>query len=76
MISIYIRASRHEKVTYEATINQLNGDLAAHKSHMQVLANRLDQIHFEVESKCEALFLPLEKYEISLPQGCDVAVFG
>ncbi|XP_050919327.1 protein At-4/1 isoform X2 [Lathyrus oleraceus] len=46
-----VKESLHEKATYEATISQLNGDIAAHKNHMQVLANRLDQIHFEVESK-------------------------
>ncbi|KAK2395467.1 4/1 protein short form protein [Trifolium repens] len=46
-----VKESLHEKATYEATINQLHGDIAAHKNHMQVLANQLDQIHFEVESK-------------------------
>nr|KYP46733.1 hypothetical protein KK1_031637 [Cajanus cajan] len=46
-----VKESLHEKATYEATISQLHGDLAAHKSHMQVLAMRLDQIHVEVESK-------------------------
>ncbi|XP_027339516.1 protein At-4/1 [Abrus precatorius] len=46
-----VKASLHEKATYEATISQLHGDLAARESHMQVLANRLDQIHVEVESK-------------------------
>ncbi|KAL2340521.1 hypothetical protein Fmac_008461 [Flemingia macrophylla] len=45
------KESLNEKETYEATINQLHGDLAAHKSHMQVLAMRLDQIHAEVELK-------------------------
>ena len=57
LISHYNRASLDEKATYEATVSQLRQDLAAHKNHMQVLANRLDQMHFEVESKCEA-FLP------------------
>ncbi|KAG5132964.1 hypothetical protein JHK82_024152 [Glycine max] len=46
-----VKESVHEKATYEATVNQLHGDLAAHKSHMQVLAMRLDQIHDEVELK-------------------------
>ncbi|KAK7329136.1 hypothetical protein VNO77_23282 [Canavalia gladiata] len=46
-----VKASLHEKATYEATISQLHGDLIAHKNHLQVLANRLDQIHVEVESK-------------------------
>ncbi|XP_058727826.1 protein At-4/1-like [Vicia villosa] len=46
-----VKESLQEKAAYEATISQLNGDIAAHKNHMQVLANRLDQIHFEVESK-------------------------
>ncbi|XP_061352694.1 protein At-4/1 [Gastrolobium bilobum] len=49
-----VEASLHKEATYEATISQLHQDLAAHKSHMQVLANRLDQIHFEVESKYNA----------------------
>ncbi|KAG5006174.1 hypothetical protein JHK85_024716 [Glycine max] len=31
-----VKESVHEKATYEATVNQLHGDLAAHKSHMQV----------------------------------------
>ncbi|KAI4335349.1 hypothetical protein L6164_014003 [Bauhinia variegata] len=46
-----VKVSLREKATYEVTISQLHQDLAAHKNHMQVLANRLDQIHFEVESK-------------------------
>ncbi|XP_047147519.1 protein At-4/1 isoform X1 [Vigna umbellata] len=46
-----VKESLHEKATYEATISQLHGDLAAHKSHMQVIAMRLDQLHVEVESK-------------------------
>ncbi|TKY72773.1 At-4/1 protein [Spatholobus suberectus] len=54
-----VKESLHEKATNEATISELHGDLAAHKSHMQVLAMRLDQIHVEVESKCEALCLPV-----------------
>lgn len=54
------RESLHEKATYEATISQLHGDLAAHKSHMQVLAMRLDQLHVEVESKCKAFCLPVK----------------
>ncbi|KAL4276594.1 hypothetical protein AHAS_Ahas20G0222800 [Arachis hypogaea] len=29
----------------------MHQNLTAHKNHMQVLANRLDQIHFEMESK-------------------------
>ncbi|WCJ25183.1 Protein At-4/1 [Euphorbia peplus] len=40
-----------EKATSEATMNQLRQDLAAHKSHMQTLANRLQRVHFDVESK-------------------------
>ncbi|XP_022635922.1 protein At-4/1 isoform X2 [Vigna radiata var. radiata] len=46
-----VKESLHEKATYEATISQLHGDLAAHKSHMQVIAMRLDQLNVEVESK-------------------------
>ncbi|XP_057431067.1 protein At-4/1 [Lotus japonicus] len=46
-----VNESLNEEATYRATINQLHQDLASHKSHMQVLASRLDQIHFEVESK-------------------------
>ncbi|KAL9314698.1 hypothetical protein ACSQ67_020150 [Phaseolus vulgaris] len=55
-----VKESLHEKATYEATISQLHGDLAAHKSHMQVLAMRLDQLHVEVESKCKAFCLPVK----------------
>ncbi|XP_065857983.1 protein At-4/1 [Euphorbia lathyris] len=40
-----------EKATSEATMNQLRQDLAAHKTHMQNLANRLQRVHFDVESK-------------------------
>ncbi|KAL1363665.1 hypothetical protein HN51_011868 [Arachis hypogaea] len=46
-----IKACLHKEATYESTTSQLHQDLTAHKNHMQVLANRLDQIHFEVESK-------------------------
>ncbi|WVZ21522.1 hypothetical protein V8G54_008844 [Vigna mungo] len=57
-----VKESLHEKATYEATISQLHGDLAAHKSHMQVIAMRLDQLNVEVESKCEALCLPVNAW--------------
>ncbi|KAJ6731986.1 hypothetical protein OIU79_003171 [Salix purpurea] len=40
-----------EKETNQATVNHLRQDLAAHKAHMQTLANRLDRVAFEVESK-------------------------
>nr|TKR85280.1 hypothetical protein D5086_0000249460 [Populus alba] len=39
------------KETNEATVTHLRQDLAAHKAHMQTLANRLDRVAFEVESK-------------------------
>uniref|UniRef100_A0A6N2N2M4 Uncharacterized protein n=1 Tax=Salix viminalis TaxID=40686 RepID=A0A6N2N2M4_SALVM len=44
-----------EKETNQATVNHLRQDLAAHKAHMQTLANRLDRVAFELESKCEDL---------------------
>ncbi|XP_044471414.1 protein At-4/1 isoform X2 [Mangifera indica] len=40
-----------EKATNEATLDHLRQDLVAHKTHMQTLATRLDQVHFDVESK-------------------------
>ncbi|KAJ6435913.1 hypothetical protein OIU84_001022 [Salix udensis] len=40
-----------EKETNQATVNHLRQDLAAHKAHMQTLANRLDRVAFELESK-------------------------
>ncbi|KAB1204296.1 Protein At-4/1 [Morella rubra] len=50
-LAAQIRGLRLEKSTSEATINLLRQDLAAHKSHMQTLAKRLDCVHFDVESK-------------------------
>ncbi|QHO34737.1 uncharacterized protein DS421_9g269500 [Arachis hypogaea] len=47
----YFRAYLLKEATYESTTSQLHQDLTAHTNHMQVLANRLDQIHFEVVSK-------------------------
>lgn len=41
----------------EATISQLQQDLAAQKNTMQLLTSRLNELHFEVESKCEAFVL-------------------
>ncbi|XP_034699524.1 protein At-4/1 [Vitis riparia] len=35
----------------EATINHLHKDSAAHKTHIQALMNRLEQVQFDVESK-------------------------
>ncbi|KAJ0090940.1 hypothetical protein Patl1_14084 [Pistacia atlantica] len=46
-----IRGLLLEKATNEATLNHLRQDLVAHKIHMQVLAKRLDQVHFDVETK-------------------------
>ncbi|KAH7544745.1 hypothetical protein FEM48_Zijuj01G0018800 [Ziziphus jujuba var. spinosa] len=46
-----IRGLLIEKATSEATINHLRLDLAAHKSHIQDLATRLDQVHLNMESK-------------------------
>ncbi|XP_054804736.1 protein At-4/1 [Prosopis cineraria] len=46
-----VKASLHEKATYEATISQLRQDLAAHKNSIQLLSSRLDELHHEVESK-------------------------
>ncbi|KAI9190874.1 hypothetical protein LWI28_000092 [Acer negundo] len=46
-----IRGLLHEKATNEATINHLRQDLASHKTHMQALTYRLDQVHFDIESK-------------------------
>lgn len=50
-----IRGFMLEKAKNEATINHLQRDLAAHKSHMHVLASRLDHLQLDVESKCEVL---------------------
>lgn len=52
----YTSVLLHEKAASEATVNQLRHDLAAHKTHMQNLANRLDRVHFDVESKCKFKF--------------------
>lgn len=46
-----IRGFMFEKAKNEATINHLQRDLAAHKSHMHVLASRLDHLQLDVESK-------------------------
>ncbi|KAB2626356.1 protein At-4/1 [Pyrus ussuriensis x Pyrus communis] len=46
-----IRGFMLEKAKNEATINHLQRDLAAHKSHMHVLASRLDHLQLDVESK-------------------------
>lgn len=77
LISPYVRASLHEKATYETTISQLHQDIAAHKSHMQVLANQLDQIHFEVESKCEAFLFTCKSMNLLYHKAvtCDISVF-
>ena len=53
----FIRGLLLEKATNEATINHLRQDLAAHKTHMQALAYRLDQVHFDTESKCKGLLM-------------------
>ncbi|GAV59692.1 hypothetical protein CFOL_v3_03223 [Cephalotus follicularis] len=46
-----VRGFQLEKTTNEATIILLHQDLAAHRMHMQALANRLDQVRFDMESK-------------------------
>ncbi|KAL5836298.1 hypothetical protein ACOSQ4_015795 [Xanthoceras sorbifolium] len=46
-----IRGLLLEKSTNEATINHLRQDLAAHVTHMQALAHKLDRVRFDVESK-------------------------
>ncbi|KAF3452706.1 hypothetical protein FNV43_RR03139 [Rhamnella rubrinervis] len=46
-----IRGYLIEKATSEATINHLRQDLAAHRSHIQALGTRLDQVHLGIESK-------------------------
>ncbi|KAI9123343.1 hypothetical protein K1719_006232 [Acacia pycnantha] len=46
-----VKSCLREKATYEATISQLHQDLAAHKNSIQLLTSRLDELHFEVESK-------------------------
>ncbi|XP_050372188.1 protein At-4/1 isoform X2 [Argentina anserina] len=46
-----IRGFLVEKAKNEATIDHLRQDLAAHKSHMHVMASRLDQVQLEVETK-------------------------
>ncbi|KAF7837967.1 protein At-4/1 [Senna tora] len=46
-----LKTSLREKATYDATISQLHRNLAAHKNHIQLLASRFDQLHFEVEAK-------------------------
>ncbi|KAF5742899.1 hypothetical protein HS088_TW09G00961 [Tripterygium wilfordii] len=46
-----IRGLLLDKSTHEATINQLHQDLIAHETHIQVLANRLEQVSFNEESK-------------------------
>lgn len=53
MIAHHIRGLILEKAKSEETMNHLRQDLAAHKSHMQTLAIRLERVHFDVESKCE-----------------------
>ncbi|KDP25798.1 hypothetical protein JCGZ_22520 [Jatropha curcas] len=50
-LEVQVRGLQLEKATSEATVNHLRQDLAAHKAHMQTLANRLERIHFDVESK-------------------------
>uniref|UniRef100_A0A2C9WDF1 Protein At-4/1 n=1 Tax=Manihot esculenta TaxID=3983 RepID=A0A2C9WDF1_MANES len=47
----HVRGLILEKAKSEATMNHLRQDLAAHKSHMQTLAIRLERVHFDVESK-------------------------
>ncbi|XP_019431141.1 PREDICTED: protein At-4/1 [Lupinus angustifolius] len=56
-----VKESQNKEATYEGTISQLQQDLAAHKNHMQILANRLDQIHFEVESKYNTVVQDLKE---------------
>ncbi|KAM5553673.1 hypothetical protein ABKV19_025754 [Rosa sericea] len=46
-----IRGFLVEKAKNEATIDHLRQDLAAHKSHMHVMASRLDQVQLDVETK-------------------------
>lgn len=46
-----IRGFLVEKAKNEATINHLQQDLAAQKSHMHVMASRLDQVQLDVETK-------------------------
>lgn len=48
---MHVRGFLLGKETNEATVTHLRQDLAAHKAHMQTLANRLDRVAFEVESK-------------------------
>jgi hypothetical protein len=50
---MHVRGFLLGKETNEATVTHLRQDLAAHRAHMQTLANRLDRVAFEVESKCE-----------------------
>lgn len=52
-----------EKATNEATIDHLQRDLAAHKSHLHVLASRLDHVQLDVESKCE---VPMNSFRFYL----------
>ncbi|XP_050228959.1 protein At-4/1 [Mercurialis annua] len=40
-----------EKATSESSIMRLRQDLAAHKNHVQTLANKLERVRFDVESK-------------------------
>lgn len=46
-----IRGLQLEKATSEATISHLRQELAAHRTQVQALAQRLDQIHMDEESK-------------------------
>ena len=69
LISHYSRASRSDRATHEATISQLQQDLAAHNNHILLLARRLDEVNFEVESKCEAFVIQCI-FIFSFPQFC------
>ncbi|KAF8033675.1 hypothetical protein BT93_C0066 [Corymbia citriodora subsp. variegata] len=46
-----IRGFQTEKASHETTINQLRHELTTHKIHIQALASRLEQLHFDLDKK-------------------------
>ncbi|XP_010046923.1 protein At-4/1 isoform X2 [Eucalyptus grandis] len=46
-----IRGFQTEKASHETTIYQLRHELTTHKIHIQALASRLEQLHFDLDLK-------------------------
>ncbi|KAA8522720.1 hypothetical protein F0562_009118 [Nyssa sinensis] len=55
-----IRGFLIQKAANEATTNQLQQDLAAHKIHIKALTSRMEQVHFDVESRYHHEFQDLK----------------